>query len=97
MSDDAAKILRDGAEIYESRSKEYGQSYLIVGKVMVDIFPNGIALETEDDFTRFHLFEWTVGKLVRYASQFSSGGHKDSIVDASVYSAILASVGGDDD
>jgi hypothetical protein len=35
------------------------------------------------------MFAWTVGKLVRYSQNWSSGGHGDSLHDAIVYMAIL--------
>jgi formyltetrahydrofolate synthetase len=55
--------------------------------VIVDI--DGTVADTEEDFRRFHLFAWTVGKLVRYSQNWSSGGHGDSLHDAIVYMAIL--------
>jgi hypothetical protein len=86
----AADLMRDGATIYDDRNKIYGDAFVVVGKVMRELFPNGVELKTEEDFRRFHLLEWTIGKLSRYAANFSEGGHLDSITDASVYCAMLA-------
>ncbi len=85
----AADILRKAAETYEERNEQYGDAFVVVGKVMEALMPEGVELKTEEDFRRFHLLEWSVGKLVRYAQNFDKGGHADSVLDASVYLAML--------
>lgn len=86
----AGDKLAEMSDIFKSRADAYGESYIAVGKVMSCLFPEGVRLETEDDFRRFHLFEWAVGKLVRYTSNWSAGGHADSIDDMAVYGAMLS-------
>ena len=86
----ASIFMQAGAKVYDERNKEYGDAFIIVGKVMNSIFPNGVNLESEEDFRRFHLFEWMIGKIVRYAQNFEKGGHEDSIKDAMVYASMLA-------
>jgi hypothetical protein len=86
----ASDLLREGAEIYDKNNQIYGDAFVVVGRVMAELLPNGVKLQTEEDFRRFHLLEWTIGKLARYAANFARGGHADSIIDASVYCAMLA-------
>jgi hypothetical protein len=85
----ASELLDLCKETYAVRSAEYGDSYIVIGNALSAIFPEGVELKTEEDFRRFHLFAWTVGKLVRYSQNWSSGGHGDSLHDAIVYMAIL--------
>jgi hypothetical protein len=78
------------ADLYRERNKSYGSAYKFFGKTLLGMFPNGLKLETEDDFNRFALFVLLTGKLTRYARVFASGGHADSLDDTSVYSQMLA-------
>jgi hypothetical protein len=71
----ASELLDLCKETYAVRSAEYGDSYIVIGNALSAIFPEGVELKTEEDFRRFHLFAWTVGKLVRYSQNWSSGGH----------------------
>jgi hypothetical protein len=63
--------------------------FLNVGPSLAGLFPDGVQLNTASDFTRFALFCQAHGKLVRYASTFSEGGHQDSLDDSSVYAQLL--------
>jgi hypothetical protein len=87
-----AEILREAAHTHEERYSVYGDNFLHFGKTMKGYFPEGITLNTEDDFVRFNLFIQIAGKLSRYAQNFSKGGHFDSVHDAIVYSAMLTLV-----
>jgi len=84
-----AEDLRQAAQLFEERNAQYGDAYIVVGKVLHELFPKGIALNSPEDHARMHLLGWTVGKLTRYAANFSKGGHEDSLKDASVYTAML--------
>jgi hypothetical protein len=88
----AADILASNAQLYRERNSVYGDNYLIVGKVMSSLFPNGITLVTEDDHNRFHIMMLSVVKLTRYANNWNNGGHTDTSVDASVYWAMQAAI-----
>ena len=92
MRKNAAEILKEASALYEKRNKQYGESFLIVGEIIQILFPKGIILKTKIDHVRMYLFEWLIGKIVRYANNFEKGGHQDSIHDASVYCAMLESV-----
>jgi len=85
----ANNLLRKAAELYEKRNKVYGDNYLLVGEVMKGFFPNGLMLNTIEDFNRFHIFMLTVVKQTRYVIGWGKGGHPDSIADATVYCAML--------
>lgn len=83
-------ILKEMAETYAERNLVYGDAFKSVGDVMAALFPNGVTLETEDDFTRWHLFELAIVKITRFAN----GGllHKDSVHDLAVYAAMIESL-----
>jgi hypothetical protein len=83
------EMLRDSASTYEQRNKLYGDNYKRFGQVMEALFPNGVGLVDIDDFNRFGVFVQLVSKMSRYAENFTKGGHDDSLLDLSVYSAML--------
>lgn len=90
MSDNVPEILEEMAKTFRSRNKIYGDNYKILGKVIKELFPNGVHLETEQDFLVWHLFELVMLKLTRFSS--SQLTHKDSIHDLAVYAAMIESV-----
>jgi len=81
-----AEIFREMADTYKDRNIKYGDCMFMVGKLMVVMFPNGITLQTEEDFNKFHQFEWMIGKLTRFVN--SGRTHIDSIHDLAVYAAM---------
>lgn len=84
-----AEIMRESADIQESRDAEYGSAYKRHGPGVAPLFPDGVLLMTELDHTRFAIFTLVFGKLTRYAANFSTGGHKDSLSDLIAYTAML--------
>jgi len=82
-------MLRQSAETYEQRNKLYGDNYKRFGHIVALLFPNGIKLESEDDHNRFGVFVQIVSKLTRYAENFGTGGHDDSLLDMTVYATML--------
>jgi hypothetical protein len=86
----AADILQEAANTYRERNKIYGDNYKNVGKVMINLHPNGIELKTDEDFTLFHLWELVIVKLTRFAN--SGLSHIDSIHDAAVYCAMIQEI-----
>lgn len=82
-------MLRQSAETYEQRNKLYGDNYKRFGPIMALLFPNGLMLDSEDDHNRFGVFVQIVSKLTRYAENFTSGGHDDSLLDMTVYATML--------
>lgn len=87
-----ADILRAAADLFEKRNEDYGSSYKQIGSVLFAMFPEGLTLLDEEDFTRFALFFMCAGKLDRYARRFAEGGQQDSTIDLSVYAAMLTEV-----
>jgi hypothetical protein len=84
-----SQILEGAARTYEERGALYGDNYKLFGKIMMAMFPDGLVLNSEDDFNRFNMFTQCSGKLTRYAQMFSRGGHLDSAHDEIVYAAML--------
>lgn len=81
--------LKKAIKVQEEREKVYGQNYVVHGDVMLALFPDGVNLKTKEEHRRFGVLTQIVGKLTRYANQFSNGGHRDSAKDMIVYSALL--------
>ena len=97
MNKTVPQLLGDAAKTFEQRNKVYGSAYKRHGYVMSALLPDGVRLNSSEDFMRFGLLNMVVGKLVRYSSNFAGGGHADSIHDAMVYCAMLEEVDGDND
>lgn len=85
-----AERLRDAAKIRDERGQIYGDNYKYGGMVLLGLFPNGLTLETEEEFNRFLLMSMLVVKVSRYAQNLKRGGHEDSLNDLAVYSQLLA-------
>lgn len=84
---ESVKTLEQMLATFKERNLLYGENYLALGRTMVAMFPDGIVLKTEEDFIKFHFLDWMLGKLTRYARNGCT--HEDSILDASVYGAML--------
>jgi len=86
---DVPIILNSAAQLFEAKNIEYGDAYKRHGKIMKEFFPDGLTLETEDDFFKFHLFELDVIKSNRIASCMADHqDHPDSWEDKIIYSAM---------
>jgi len=86
----AAQRLRGLAELREQRQRIYGDHFLGKGALLLALFPEGLVLRTEEDFTRAANLFQTIDKMARYCVNFTNGGHPDSLDDLSVYSQIQA-------
>lgn len=84
----ASDILREAAQTFDERNAVYGDNYLLVGQIMAAHFPNGLTVNTVDDWNRLHIFILGVVKDTRYANNWK-GGHQDSLRDATVYRSML--------
>jgi hypothetical protein len=81
--------LQNAQDTFRERNKCYGDNYKTTyGNVMVALFPNGLKLETKDDWNRFGALHMIVAKLTRYVVD-PHHGHHDSVHDMGVYSFIL--------
>ena len=88
----ADEILENGAQTFRDRRPIYGENYRNFGKVMMGYFPEGLTIETEEEWNRLGLFVMGVHKDTRYATMFKRGGHVDSAHDGMVYNAMLEEV-----
>ncbi len=91
---DAANILVALAQLQRRKDDEYNGSWTKFGAQMAALFPEGLKLETAEDFGRFALLNWILSKISRYAGNFKNG-HPDSLGDAAIYCAMLQAL--DDD
>lgn len=82
-------IMEAGAQTFRDRAALYGPSYKTYGAVMSALFPEGLMVNSVDDWNRLGVLTQVVGKLVRYTGAFDTGGHLDSAHDLMVYGAIL--------
>lgn len=83
-------LLRKAAQTYEERGRVYGDNYKLFGHVLAAMFPSGLTIRSVDDWNRIGIFVQVMSKVTRYANNFTKGGHEDSLLDNSVYSAMLA-------
>jgi len=87
--------LKKLAELFEERNKTYGSNYKEIGFVLHALFPEGICVNSHEDWSRFGCLFQMISKLTRYVQNFESGGHRDSLDDLSVYAQMLSEL--DDD
>jgi hypothetical protein len=83
--------IRTALETADYKGKRYGHSYMTHGKVMEQLFPEGIAIESVKDLNRFGALNMIVTKLIRYCNQWEKP-HQDSIHDLGVYAFILEDI-----
>jgi hypothetical protein len=76
-------------DLFNERGKVYGSSWRESGALYATLLPGGVELRSAQDFCRFAIFMMVVGKIQRYAKNFSKGGHKDSLDDIAVYAQML--------
>jgi hypothetical protein len=82
------RLLEQMRRTHQQRGTLYKENYIALGKIMVAMFPNGLTLNTEEDFVRFDFLNHVIGKVTRFAQ--ADLRHVDSVMDASVYGAMLA-------
>jgi hypothetical protein len=80
--------LERALETFRTRGEEYGNTWDTVGEITHALYPGGITLVAPEDYAKFHILQWQIGKLVRYANS----GSVDSIHDAGVYAFILEAI-----
>ena len=88
FNEDVQRMMVEMTETFLERNRTYGDNYLLLGKLMAALYPEGITLKTEDDFIRYHWIDWALGKLTRWVR--TGMKHDDSIKDAAVYLTMLA-------
>jgi len=83
------QIMEDAVATFRQRNSAYGGAYLHHGKVLAALFPDGITVNNDQDFSQLMLVHNIVTKLARYCNNIGKGGHKDSAHDMMVYSAMM--------
>lgn len=84
--------LEEAKKTIEERGKIYGTNhdgFRKNGALLAALWPDGITIKGEEEFSRFILFLMVSVKLTRYAENLKKGGHKDSAHDAGLYSLQL--------
>lgn len=82
--------LEDMHKTASERASVYGDSYLRFGNVARGLWPNGLHVESKEDFDRLGVVVQIISKLVRYTG--TEHGHKDSAHDLAVYGAMLSTI-----
>lgn len=92
MTDDRDVLaeLQSAMETFEERYRTYGPGWEQYGDLMIAMFPDGLKLETREDFNRFGALSMLLSKMTRYCKSFEEGGHKDSAHDMQPYAAMLS-------
>lgn len=88
MSRNAGALLTQLASLFEERNKKYKDNYKRFGHILIQMFPEGLALKTPEEFNRFALFLQVLHKQTRYAHSILEGGHPDSLDDTAVYAML---------
>ena len=83
----AADILAEASETFRERNAAYKDNAVVVADVMNVLFPNGVKLDSPEDYHMWHLFELIIVKLTRFTN--SDLRHTDSIHDLMVYAAMI--------
>lgn len=82
--------LEEMRKTASERAAMYGDSYLRFGAVASGLWPNGLHIESKEDFDRLGVVVQIISKLVRYTG--TPRGHKDSAHDLAVYGAMLSTI-----
>jgi len=82
-------VLKLAERTYKERNRSYHDNFVRLGNAMHSMFPDGLTMQSPDDWTRLYFFMANQVKMSRYATNWYEGGHKDSSVDAAVYAAML--------
>lgn len=85
---DAADLLEEVITTMRERNATYKDSYKGAARILKAMFPAGITVTSEAEFERLHLIQQLASKLARAAN--SGFTHRDSVIDISGYSAMLA-------
>jgi hypothetical protein len=92
------QTLFEGIELLQNRRIKHGDKYANVyksfGNSLMGLFPNGIHIEADDfdSATKLGVIVQIITKLSRYCASLGDGGHEDSALDLTNYSAMLKSL-----
>jgi hypothetical protein len=92
---DPGRIIEEMAATFAARGADYSPGdvpgHEVHAQLLQLLWPQGIDFPDIETANRFVLFNFILGKVVRYGLLLNKGGHQDSIHDIAVYSAILDS------
>jgi hypothetical protein len=93
---DPAEIMAQALATFRERQASYRVGGRQGNEVHAEVLrlllpPDRLAALDAAGYERFVLFNFILGKLVRYGLLLPEGGHQDSIHDIAVYAAILDS------
>jgi len=86
---------QDAMELCQRKNKDYGNAKDVMGKVYKILFPNGVKLETANQFGEFAVFQMIMTKVLRFANLSQSKGVPnfesvdDTLKDLGNYAFIL--------
>jgi hypothetical protein len=99
MSKSVTDILNGGAEVFEEKNDDYGDSWRLVGEFLWLLTDEeGVELTSKDDFISFGLYTRRLDKLARgfngdlLADDLNFEAVQDSHEDESVYAAMHAAL-----
>ncbi len=85
----AADTLDEAANTFRERNKVYKDNFVRLGNMMHSMFPEGLTVASPEDWTRLYFMLLAQTKASRYATNWTKGGHADSVHDQIVYAAML--------
>lgn len=87
---DPAELLRQSADLFEERNKQYGANYKQFGEALLLLFPDRTLpkMTMPDDANRLNLTMMCLAKLQRYCHQWDQPS-TDNCRDLQVYAAML--------
>lgn len=86
---------QEAMELCQRKNKDYGNAKDVMGKVYKILFPNGVKLETANQFGEFAVFQMIMTKVLRFANLSQSKGMPnfesvdDTLKDLGNYAFIL--------
>ena len=84
----AGDALKAATDTYAQRNQVYADNYIRLGRVMHEMFPKGLTVQTPKEWQRLYALMMIQVKQTRYAAQWRNGGHSDSSIDTVVYAAL---------
>ena len=86
-------VFKQAMETFKGRGEQHGHTWYQVGEITKILYPNGISLQSKSDFSKFHILQWLIGKLVRFANTPKNKlVFSEHMLDAGVYCFILESI-----
>ena len=85
-------IIEEARATHAARGEVYQDGFIRHAEILDILFPNGLSFSNPETAAKYVLFEFILGKVVRYAVALDGGkgkGHRDSTHDVGVYAFLL--------